>query len=95
MLHTSQIDLSKATCGAVGAQCTVHVAGRSQYCTEANAQQCGAGDTCPPELSKLNFFIFSPSLPLNSGECRKSFVGLVTTNTTSQWRWGATVWEAN
>jgi len=50
---------------------------------------------CLPEPSKLNFSIFFLSMPLNSEECRQSFVGLVTANTASQWSWGGTVWEAN
>jgi len=59
----------------------------------ANTYPCEAGNMCPSEPNDLNFSIFSLSMPLNSDQCRQYFLGLVTANMASHWRWGGTVWK--
>jgi len=43
-------------------------------------ETCEVGDTCLPELKERNFSILFLSMPLNSDQCRQSFVGLLTTS---------------
>jgi len=81
------IAVSIVSCRAAGALCTMSC-GRNRR-TRAHVRQA----TCLSEPNDLNFSMFSLSMPLNSDQCRQYFLGLVTANMASHWRWGGTVWK--